>query len=213
MSSQQGLTRELGRTGQKRKAILDAAATVFLRNGYLGTSMDEIAALAGVSKQTVYKQFADKQHLFVEIVSSIVDETSNPVHQDVVSLRHSGDIEADLRELARRLLAGVIQPRLMQLRRLVIGEASRFPELGQVYARGLERTTTALADTFEQLTARGLLRATDPSLAAAHFGWLILSAPINHAMLLGDDTPLTPPDVQRYAEGGVRVFLAAYRTS
>ena len=49
------------RSARKRRAILDAAATTFLSNGYLGTSMDEIAALAHVSKQTVYKHFADKR--------------------------------------------------------------------------------------------------------------------------------------------------------
>src|SRR5262249_12281633 len=56
------------RSVRKRNAILTAARTVFLRSGYLGTSMDEIAALAAVSKQTVYKQFADKKRLFTEIV-------------------------------------------------------------------------------------------------------------------------------------------------
>jgi AcrR family transcriptional regulator len=52
-----------GRSARKRSAILEAATTVFLDNGYLGTSMDEIAALARVSKQTVYKHFADKERL------------------------------------------------------------------------------------------------------------------------------------------------------
>src|SRR5258708_2764511 len=50
----------------KRKAIVEAATTTFLHKGYLGTSMDEIAALGGVSKQTVYKHFADKERLFFE---------------------------------------------------------------------------------------------------------------------------------------------------
>src|SRR5436309_14403335 len=122
-----------GRSARKRRAILDAAATVFLRNGYLGASMDEIAALAGVSKQTVYKHFADKERLFVEIVMSTVDEVSDPVHHEVLELVDSGDIEADLRDLARRQLAGVMQPRLLQLRRLVIGDASRLPEPGRTF--------------------------------------------------------------------------------
>src|SRR5580700_10175835 len=59
---------EEGRSARKRRAIMDAATTLFLRNGYQGTSMDEIAALAAVSKQTVYKNFADKQQLFSHIV-------------------------------------------------------------------------------------------------------------------------------------------------
>jgi TetR/AcrR family transcriptional regulator, mexJK operon transcriptional repressor len=200
------------RSTRKRRAILEAATAVFLRNGYLGTSMDEIAALAGVSKQTVYKHFADKERLFVEIVTSTVDEISDSVHEEVLSIADSGEIEADLRDLAHRQLARVMQPRLLQLRRLVIGEASRFPELGATfYERGPRRTIAALATTFERLAARGVLRVEDPDLAAAQFNWLIMSAPINQAMLLGSDKTPTSARLQRYADDGVRTFLAAYR--
>ena len=81
------------------KAILEAATTLFLRNGYLGTSMDEIAALARVSKQTVYKEFSGKESLFSEIVISAVNEAADPVHAEVLELEDSGDIEADLHAL------------------------------------------------------------------------------------------------------------------
>ncbi len=101
------------RSARKHSAILEAATTVFLDNGYLGTSMDEIAALARVSKQTVYKHFADKERLFVEIVTNMVNEISDPVYHEVLNLADSGDIDADLRDLARRLLEGVVQPRIL----------------------------------------------------------------------------------------------------
>src|SRR5215217_6698753 len=91
---------EASRSTRKRRAILEAATTAFLRNGYRGTSMDEIAALAGVSKQTVYKHFADKERLFAEIVISTVDEVAGPIHDEVLRLEDSGDVEADLRGLA-----------------------------------------------------------------------------------------------------------------
>src|SRR4249919_3573319 len=119
------------RSDRKRRAIVEAATAAFLRGGYLGTSMDEIAALAGVSKQTVYKHFADKERLFTEVVISTVNEASDPVHAEVLELRDSGDLAADLRDLARRQLTLVLQPKLMQLRRLVIAESARFPELGR----------------------------------------------------------------------------------
>jgi TetR/AcrR family transcriptional repressor of mexJK operon len=200
------------RGAHKRGAILDAATSVFLRQGYLGTSMDEIAALAGVSKQTVYKHFADKERLFIEIVTSTVNEISDPVHEEVLNLQDSGDVEADLCDLARRQLARVMQPRLLELRRLVIGEASRFPQLGRTfYERGPGRTIAALATVFERLAARGVLRLEDPALAAAHFNWLIMSAPINQAMLLGPDGIPAPADINRLADAGVRAFLRAYR--
>ena len=67
------------RTARKRRAILDAATTLFLREGYLATSMDQIAAAASVSKQTVYKQFADKQSLFREIVTGTVAGSATPL--------------------------------------------------------------------------------------------------------------------------------------
>jgi TetR/AcrR family transcriptional regulator, mexJK operon transcriptional repressor len=199
------------RSARKRRAILEAATTLFLRNGYRGTSMDEIAALASVSKQTVYKHFADKERLFAEIVTTTVDEVSEPVHKEVLNLADSGDLEADLRDLARRQLAAVMQPRLLQLRRLVIGEASRFPELGRTFfEHGPGRTLAALASAFERLADRGVLELDDPNDAAAHFNWLIMSSPLNRAMLLGRDEPPEPTELGRVTDAGVRVFLAAY---
>jgi AcrR family transcriptional regulator len=199
------------RSTRKRRAIIEAATEAFLRKGYLGTSMDEIAALAGVSKQTVYKHFADKESLFSEIVTSTVDEAADPVHEELEKLEDSGDVEADLRDLARRQLAMVMRPKLMQLRRLVIGEAGRFPDLGRTfYERGAGRSVATLAAAFERLAARGALDIEDPELAAAHFNWLVMSAPINRAMLLGDDAIPAPEELDRYADGGVRAFMAAY---
>jgi TetR/AcrR family transcriptional regulator, mexJK operon transcriptional repressor len=199
------------RSVRKRNAILDAATTLFLRSGYLGTSMDEIAALARVSKQTVYKHFADKESLFSAIVATAVDAAGNPVLEQVGALSDSDDLAADLRAFARGQLERVMQPRLMQLRRLVIGEANRFPDLGRAfYERGAGRSIAGLAAAFERLTERGLLRTHDPELAAAHFNWLVMAAPVNRAMLLGDDAIPSPAELDRYAEGGVRAFLAAY---
>jgi TetR/AcrR family transcriptional regulator, mexJK operon transcriptional repressor len=199
------------RSERKRGAILDAATTLFLRNGYRGTSMDEIAALAAVSKQTVYKHFADKERLFSEIVVATVGEISDPVHAEVRRLEHSADVEADLRGLARALLRMVMQPRILQLRRLVIGEAGRFPELGRVfYEQGPGRTISALATVMERLADRGVLQVDDPRLAAAHFNWLVMSIPLNRAMFLGEDRPPARAQLNRYADAGVRAFLAAY---
>lgn len=198
---------------RKRRAIVEAATTTFLQKSYLGASMDEIAALAGVSKQTVYKHFADKEHLFSEVVTSTVNEASDPVHAEVLDLRDTGDLAADLSDLARRQLALVMKPKLMQLRRLVIAESSRFPELGRTfYEQGPGRTIATLAVTFERLGARGLLTLDNPNLAAAQFNWLVMSAPLNQAMLLGRDRALTKRELERHADDAVRTFLAAFGT-
>jgi TetR/AcrR family transcriptional repressor of mexJK operon len=66
-------------SAQKRRAILAAATEVFLKDGYLGTNMEAIAALAAVSKQTIYKQFSSKESLFIEIVTRLMDPASHTV--------------------------------------------------------------------------------------------------------------------------------------
>lgn len=201
----------MSRTARKHQAILDAAAQVFLTHGYAGTTIDQIAATAAVSKPTVYAHFGDKQALFTEMVARTVDEAAEPVHAEVAALRDTGDVAADLRDLARRQLTMVMRPRLLQLRRLVIGEAGRFPELGRLFAeRGPARTVADLAAAFRGLTERGLLATPDAELAAAHFNWLVMSVPLNRAMLTGDDAPPPAAELERYADEGVRVFLAAY---
>ncbi len=205
-----GQGEEPGRSAQKREAILDAARTAFLRNGYLGTSMDEIAAEAGVSKQTVYRQFSDKEGLFNEIVLGTIDQVGEPFFTGVETLEDSEDLEADLREIAGLLISIVRDPRLLQLRRLVIGEAERFPELGRTYyERGPGRSATGLAARFGRFAEKGLLRIDDAELAAEQFIWLILSIPLNRAMF-DADAEFTEAELKRYADEAVRVFLAAY---
>lgn len=206
---------ETGRSARKRRAILDAATEVFLKNGYLGTNMDEIAALSAVSKQTVYKHFASKEALFVEIVSSMTNDAGDLVHNDRLDEPGNGgngdDVAVYLREYGYRQLRVVLTPRIMQLRRLVIGEVGRFPELAQVlYKRGPMRALTELAELFTRLAGHGLLTLDDPMTAASHFNWLVMAAPLNQAMLLGDDAIPTDQELRRHAEEGVRVFLAAY---
>ena len=205
---------ETPRSARKRRAILEAATEVFLRDGYLGTSMDEIAALSAVSKQTVYKQFGSKEALFVEIVTSMTDQAGDFVRNEVAELDEGGDVAKYLYDYAFRQLTAVLTPRVMQLRRLVIGEVGRYPELARVlYERGPMRALTLLAAAFERLSARGVLSVDDPMVAASHFNWLIMAAPLNDAMLLGDQSIPAPAELRRHAAEGVRVFLAAYGKS
>jgi TetR/AcrR family transcriptional repressor of mexJK operon len=197
------------RASRKRRAILDAAAAVFLRNGYVGTSMDEIATVAAVSKQTVYKHFTDKATLFHELVTATVRNTD--AEPGPIVAFGTGPIDEELRAFARHLLHGVMQPRVLQLRRLVIGEANRFPALGQAFHdAGLATMIDTLATSFARLADKGQLNLDDPRLAAEHFIWLVLSIPLNRAMLLGDDHRVDTDDLDEYADAGVKAFLAAY---
>lgn len=204
---------ESGPADRKRRGILDAASVVFVREGYAGASMDEITALAGASKATVYRYFTDKQTLFSELVTTTVTAISDPVRAEVLRLGDSGSLEADLRDLARRLLTAVTAPGLLQLRRLIIGEASRFPALGQAFfEQGPARTITALADVLSRLAGEGLLKIDHPLTAAGQLNWLIVAEPLNRAMLTGDNQPFTPDELAAHADAAVTTFLAAYRS-
>src|SRR5215831_323215 len=201
---------EASRSARKRKAIVEAARAAFLQNGYLGTNMDEIATAAAVSKQTVYKHFSDKQQLFTEIIydamAQVIDEL---VRGATLALQESDDVERDLVALARQLIASIWHPDVLRLRRLVIGEAGRFPHLGEAYFKqGFQRGIAAVATSIEHLAAAGRLRVDDPQLAAQHFAGLILWVPLNRAMFTGDDQP--PPDLDHFATAGVRAFLIGY---
>jgi AcrR family transcriptional regulator len=201
----------LSRSERKRRAILDAAAEVFLEHGYLGASMDEVAALAQVSKQTVYKQFASKEALFVGIVRSMTDYAGDRVQREMRDPQNADELRVELLAYAERQLAIVMTPRLMQLRRVVIGEAGRFPELGKaLYDCGPGRAIKGLAAAFTRWADRGLLVPDRPTVAATHFNWLVMGEPVNKAMLLGEEAIPKPAALRRHAAEAVRVFLAAY---
>ncbi|MGH9398541.1 MAG: TetR/AcrR family transcriptional regulator [Terriglobia bacterium] len=205
------IAEETGNSEKKRRAILEAAMSVFLKSGYLGASMDEIASIARVSKQTVYKQFSSKEALFVGIVTSMTGTAGDAVHNNVPELAENDELSEYLQMYAFRQLTVVLTPPILQLRRLVIGEVSRFPELARVlYERGPQRAMVIFATILEQLAARGLLKIDDPKTAASHFNWLVMSEPLNRAMLLGDEAIPKPAALRRHVAESVRVFLAAY---
>jgi AcrR family transcriptional regulator len=202
---------EPGRSARKRRSILDAAADLFLDQGYLGTAMDDVAARAQVSKQTVYKQFSSKEALFLAVISGMTGEASDRVQDELGDPPAGVALEEHLTAHADRQLGVVLTPRLMQLRRVVIGEAGRFPELGQaLYDCGPGRAISGLATAFARWTAAGLLSARDPHIAATHFNWLVMGESVNKAMLLGDGSAPDALARQTMARSGVRVFLAAY---
>jgi TetR/AcrR family transcriptional regulator, mexJK operon transcriptional repressor len=195
---------------EKHRLIAEAASKLFLRKGYLGTSMDDIAAEAAVSKQTVYKHFSDKDQLFAEIVLATTDQVEGLVRMVAAALETSTDVRADLGELARQFLTALMRPELLRLRRLVITTADQFPEVGRSwYEQGFERALATLAIQFEGLAERDLLHVDDPLLAAHHFVGLLLWIPINRAMFTGDETSNTK-DLHSYADAATSAFLRAY---
>ncbi|WP_246132825.1 TetR/AcrR family transcriptional regulator [Devosia ginsengisoli] len=200
-----------GRSERKRQAVLAAATETFLKAGYLGANMDEIAAMSGVSKQTVYKNFGSKEALFIEVVTSMTGAADLRVHTAPAEPESAAALERFLFDYAHRQLSVVMTPRLMQLRRLVIGEVSRFPDLARVlYERGPQRAMQVLAGIFGRLDRRALLACPEPEVAATNFNWLVMAEPVNRAMLMGDGELPDDAQLRVVAKEAVRVFLAAY---
>ena len=206
-----GLTE--GRSARKRRAILTAATEVFLQHGYLGASMDEVAARAAVSKQTVYKQFGDKERLFAEIVlGTTADLVDSLALAYADTLEDAADARTALRDLARSFLDTLTQPGVLQLRRLVVGEADRFPDIcGAWFDEGFDRALVLLGESMARLADRGLLRELgDPTLAAYQLAGLVMYKPMNQVMFAGDRARPTPDELDHIADSAVDVFLAAY---
>src|SRR5580700_3339107 len=137
------------RGGRKRQAIAEAATSLFLRKGYDGTSMDDIATLAGVSKQTVYVHFRDKERLFRDIILGTTKRVEGLVRLIASTLSETQDLEHDLGQLARRFVGEIMEPQVLRLRRLVIATADRFPEIGRIwFEQGFERALASMATCF-----------------------------------------------------------------
>jgi AcrR family transcriptional regulator len=197
---------------RSRAAALEAARTLFLKNGYAGTTMEEVAALARLSKRTLYNLYPDKKALFAEVFTQIIAYAQRFAEALIAGFEDTTavDLPAVLHDLARRHALAILRPEVIALRRLLIREARSFPELAEEYFEAAPgRVLTALAATFERLTAAGLLSAPDPRRAAEQFAYLIAGAPLDRAMLLGK----VPPEAQVLATAreGVETFLARYR--
>ncbi len=197
--------RELNRRAKERR-ILDAALAVFAAEGYSGTSMDAIAAKAAVSKPTLYQYFGTKEQLFTEIMLA----ERNTM---LLAFDHPGtDMVAELHRFAWHYADTVMRPEFLSLARLIIGEAQRFPEIGRAYqAAGPDRVLAGMITYLTRQRDAGKLTFDDAELAAEDLWGLILSAPRNQALHLPDRIP-TKPELARYINNGLRVFLKAYST-
>lgn len=204
---------DAGRSATKRRAMLAAAEQAFLRDGYLGTNMDEIAAAARVSKPTVYRHFGSKEALFVGVVTEMTSGAGDLVHTEISAPRDLDDLREQLAGYALRQLQVVLTPRLMQVRRLVIGEVGRFPDLARaLHDAGPRRAIARLTEVFRMAADRGLLAVVDPAQAADQFNWLVMGSPLNRVMLLGDAAIPDRAELARHAGACTDLVLAAHRT-
>lgn len=195
----------------KRRAILAAAEEAFLAARYDSVTMDEIAETSQVSKQTVYTHFGTKDQLFVELVTGMTREAGDEVSAESSLPETRDQVIATLESLLGHQLAVVLSPRLLRLRRLVISEVPRFPDLARaVFEQGPRRAVTTLEALLSELDARGWVRVPDPAMAAEQLNWLVMGAPTNAAMFLGDDVVPAPAEQEVHVRHAVAAFLAAY---
>lgn len=194
----------------KRVSVVEAAASVFCREGYAGANIDLIAAEAGVSRQTVYNHHGDKEKLFVAVVRDLTERCNAGIFATFATFPDQPtDLEADLVAFAVRMNRNCICNRDGRfLRKLIQAEGERYPELfAEWREQGPGRTWSALAARFARLAFAGHLSIGDPDIAARQFIALV-NAELQITFMLGG-VP-SEEEVLRSATNGVRTFLGAF---
>lgn len=189
---------------EKRGLIVAAATSLFLEQGYDRTSLAQVAERAGVSRATLFKQFATKASLFDAIVTaswSTADEGESPP---------AGDLVVGLTTLGRRYAALLRQPQMGDLFRIVIAELPRFPELARAqFAHGKLPYFDSVAAYLRAECDAGTARVADVELATTQF----LGMVSNHVFwpaLLVPGWELADARVTEVVDEAVRTFVARY---
>lgn len=188
---------------QITEKILAAATDLFLTRGFGATSVEAVAARVHISKRTFYHRFRDKPALFRAVVERLIQRW---LPQFDAEFHDAAPVEETLRRSAQRMLALALQPDALALRRLLLIEAERFPELVEIAiaqgaAKGIERIAALLA-----LAARaGTLHVADPVFAAIQFQEMVLGVPLRRAMGFG--ARLSAAELDAWAERSVALFL------
>jgi TetR/AcrR family transcriptional regulator, mexJK operon transcriptional repressor len=200
------------RVVRSRAAVVEAATTLFLEKGYAGTTMEDIAAVAGLTKRTVYNNYTEKAALFTQIMADAIayaEEFASGLPAHFAAGLTAVALPAALHDLGRTLALGILRPEVIALRRLLIGEARAFPELAAEYfTRAPGRVIAALASGFDHLSGQGLLQVPDAKRAAEQFAYLVVGEPLDRAILVGRMP--SNAHVIACARDGVETFLARY---
>ncbi|MBM7059887.1 TetR/AcrR family transcriptional regulator [Pseudomonas sp. UL073] len=192
----------------KRLAILEAAKTLFLRNGYDGSSMDAIAAEAGVSKLTVYSHFTDKETLFSAAVKAKCEEQ---LPELLFELTDDVPIETVLFNIGRGFHALISSRESIELHRVMIASAAQDPKLADIFfSAGPQRVLDEMTHLLDQVQRGGLLAIDNPLNAAEHFFCLIKGGH-NFRLMCGCGEPLAEPDAEAHVREVVALFVRAFR--
>lgn len=208
MDLEQNVTKPRGRpkSEEKRQSISHAAAELFLREGFDRCSMDSIAAAAGVSKQTVYSHFANKEELFRSCITGKVRLYDLHIDPSV----HT-ELEAGLASFADGFLRLISDPQAVEMWRLMVNEAVDHKHVSAMFHEtGPEESLKSLAEFLERHGDR--LDTSDYDAAARTF--LGLTADCYHTRILLGVIERVEDDVReqhvaRVTEQFLRLFGAA----
>ena len=184
--------------------ILEVATELFLAQGYGLTTIEALVRRAGISKRTFYHRFADKSVLFGAVVHRIVDGMRPPPG---VALLEGATLHEVLQRLAGLILHAALSPPAIALHRLIVAESARFPELARAAnAQGASHEAIVL---ISGVLARGIdnaeFVAPAREFAALQFLQLVVAVPQRRA--LGFDSPMSPAELETWADSSVRLFL------
>lgn len=191
-----------------REQILEVATELFLEQGYGSTSIEAVAARAGVSKRTFYDRFNDKAALFAAVVHYIIEHIRPPA---TVPLLAGANLPQILRRLAGLILQAALSPPAIALHRLVTGESSRFPELASAVEKdgGQAEATALIAGLLERELPKIKLTAQDLVFAAQQFIYMVVAVPQRRATGFG--VPMTAAELELWGDKAVTLFLEGFK--
>lgn len=192
----------------RRDAFVTAAREAFFSKGYGATSMSSISAEVGGSKTTLWTYFPSKQDLFAAVVDDIVERHG-------VALEVPFDLDSDLgdslRKMGRALLQTIHSEPIVNLHRLTMGEAGRFPEIARLFwERGPARGKARLQQFVCDAMARGKLRQGDALSASRQFSGMLWMGSIQQHLLGIEGLP-SKAETEREVEAAVEAFMRAWR--
>lgn len=188
--------------------IIDTAAHHFFHHGFAATSIEQVAADAGVSKVTIYNQFGDKRALFTAAVAHECEKMGDYFTLDAMP---TGTIRERLAAIGEAVVAFLSRPEMIRFDRRISAETENEPAIGIAFlSAGPWRMKHAFAAYLRQEVEAGELAIADPLLAAEQFVALCKG--------MGDlerrfGAEIAPEMVRRRIDGAVEMFLAAYGTA